>query len=342
MTLGRQPWLHAEPAPDPDDPLWSRAALDHGADLAVLGHRLRVRTNAPGLLALARETFGRFAPAGTDRPGLDLALIAGASAPVPASSAVGPPRHREHGGLFVADDGTGSLVAADLGGGRARAFIGPSARPEAVRAVVLEATAYRFVTWHGLTALHAAGLVVDGQSLVLRGAGGAGKTTLAYAAARAGHTVLADEVVWWDRADRCLRGTPWWLRLEPEATAVFPELDAVPPAARAQGGPKRVVDAAASGFRTIERAPAGPVVILEQTVRRPVASAWRRLRAHEARAAFQASLIVGERAQPASGLTAALEALLAERAYGLVAGAPDGAVAALEAIARDARSAAPS
>lgn len=326
----------ADRGPSPSDPLWSRPELRHRAALAVLGHPLAIATNAPGIAALAREAFGRFETAPPGRPGLALDIVAGDALAAGSDTATGPV-HRERGGLFVASDGCGGLVAVDLEAGRGTAFVDRRARPEAVRAVVLEASAYRFVTRHGQCALHASTVVVGGRALVLRGPGGAGKSTLAYAAARAGHAVLADEVTWWDPHAGLLRGTPWWLRLEPEADALFPELVAFPPRPRAQGGPKRHVDAGAAGLATIERAPAGPLVLLEGVDRRPAASTWRRIEAGEARRRYRAAMIPGEHAQPAERLDAALDALLDRGAFVLEAGAPPDAVTALEAIARDAQ-----
>lgn len=319
-----------DPAPSPDDPLWSGPPLRHRADLSALGHPVVVRSNAQGIVDLARTAFGRFAPPDPGRPGLALDVVAGAIAAIGAAR---EPIHREREGTFLASDGDGGLVVVDLAAGRGTGFVGDRARPAAVRAVVLEASAYRFVTWHGLCALHAAAVVVGGRALVLRGAGGAGKSTLAYAAARAGHELLAEEVTWWDARAASLRGTPWWLRLEPEAEALFPEVGAAPVTARAQGAPKRVVDAAAFGLATVERATAGPLVFLDAPARRPAASSWRALGLAEARKRFAAEAIPGEHAQPPERLAAAVDALLAQGAFALEAGAPEGAVGALESIA---------
>lgn len=328
-------WLASDGMPGTDDPLWSRGVLPLREDLSVLGHALTIRTNAPALAALAREAFGRFGAPEIGRATLDLALVLGNSEDENQDS--DQPIHRERGGLFVASDGQGSLVTADLAAGKAKAFISAGARPEGVRAVLLEATAYRFVTWHGQTAMHAGAVVIGGQTLVLRGGGGAGKSTLAYAAARAGYAVLADEVVWWDPTSDCLRGTPWWLRLEDDAARLFPELASVPLTPRAQGKPKRVAEAHALGLTATDRAPAGPLVLLDRQTPRPARSTWERMPTDAARAAFIATMIPGEHAQPADRLAQAIDILLMRGAFRLVAGQPDDAVAALAAIARAAR-----
>src|SRR5690606_18579049 len=84
--------------------------------------------------------------------------------------------------------------------------------------------------------------------LLLAGPSGAGKSTLAYAAARAGLGVLAEDVVYVQRAPR-LRvwgGSPF-LHLSAESVRFFPELATAGTVQLANGKTKIVIDLGQSG-----------------------------------------------------------------------------------------------
>ena len=106
--------------------------------------------------------------------------------------------HRERGTLYTAGDDRGSVVVADLVGGWAAAFLDAACTEEIARWVLLESPVWRLATLRGMVALHAACVAVNGVGVLLRGAAGAGKSTLAAAACAAGLGVLSDEVTWWD------------------------------------------------------------------------------------------------------------------------------------------------
>lgn len=313
------------------DPLWQRVPAPLRFEGTALGLGLRIDTNAPHVLDLAVEAFGRFARSDHegDRP-TDIAIEAlvgpGDVDAAPPSSDPGsvvdaPPSrpaaprlfHRERGPLYTAGDDHGSVVVADLAGGRAAAFIAPATPPEIVRTVLLESPVWRIAAWRGLVALHAAAVVVDGRTVILRGLGGAGKSSLTYAAARAGHTVLAEEVVWFDPTgpEPVLRGAPWTLHLEPEAAALFPELRDRETVRRSAGSPKIAIDIERDiGGTCVEVAPLGPIVFVDrspistltESSRLPVAPALER---------FESSLLAAELTQERGRIDAARDALFA-------------------------------
>ena len=93
---------------------------------------------------------------------------------------------------------------------------------------------YRFLTPGGLllveqkalAPLHGALIARKGCGVVLTGESFAGKSTLAYACARAGWTYLSDDgtLLVRDRSDRYAVGDPYTLRLRDDARRFFPEL----------------------------------------------------------------------------------------------------------------------
>ena len=275
--------------------------------------------------------------------------------------------HRERGPLYTAGDDRGSVVCADLAVGRAAAFIAHGCRADIARLVLIESPVWRLATWRGMVALHAAALHIDGAGVVLRGAPGAGKSTLSAAALAAGHGVLADEVTWWDPAPASnggarapgpgpglesgsrprpesgspaapneaslLRGLGRWIHVEPELAARFPEL--VRTREDAAGEPRGKIALAVPASQSVTRVSPGPLVLLELDDIRPKRSSWQSLAPEAASRRFEAMRIRGEGSQPPSSFAAARAALAAGGAYALRAGPPSAAIKALEEIVVD-------
>lgn len=326
------------------DPLWSAPGGGFQARHSALGLGIHVIASDEALLALLSNSFGRFAQAPESAPTITVdAMLAGTHGTVlPAASP--SLRHRERAGLFTATDGA-SIIAADLPSGRAALFVDAGSHMKVVRRELLEAAVWRFATYQGMIAVHAATVVILGRSLVLRGRGGSGKSTLAYAAVRAGHTLVAEEVTWFDpgvdgSGRPALRGAPWRIHLEPSATELFSELGQRLGSATSQ---EKIVldrDTVSEGWSAQECAAPGPIVFLETNDQgdRTDQSSWRALDPTEAESRFDTSAIVGEAAQPEGAYRAAGRHLIGLGAYALAAGLPETAVKALEAIARSAPS----
>ncbi len=142
---------------------------------------------------------------------------------------------------------------------------GASENPAAFRS---HALLYGFLSQlrnHGLMAVHGSALVRDGRAVLLRGPGGAGKTTLAYAGARSRFRMLAEDVVWVDLRNGVWRGMPWHVHLLPDAGRLFPELVGRPAVLESAGKMKLEVDldTVRPGSTATEARP-GPVVLLER------------------------------------------------------------------------------
>ncbi len=312
----------------------------HIATLGALGLRLDVRASHQRLLAVAEAAFGRFqVPPARSSP-LRLTLLGRDSGPVASAAdpeAPGSAWHRERDALYVAGYGT-SAVVAHLATGEIVAFLrleNGEPGPAAARAVLVESPVWRIAAWRGLTNVHAATVVVGGRTLVLRGPAGAGKSTLAAAAALAGHTVLAEEATWYANGDApCLRGAPWTIHLDADGfrrLALTSRTDHADAPSLATG--KRPVDVVDDlGGTVAEVVAPGPLVLLHRAPR--AAAHWRPLPPSEARARFESVTTPGERTQDAGRWMTAREALLGMGAFELAVGDPRQAVAALEAIAR--------
>jgi energy-coupling factor transporter ATP-binding protein EcfA2 len=107
---------------------------------------------------------------------------------------------------------------------------------------VVEALALMLVTSTDRHPIHAATVVKDGAALLLAGPSGVGKSTLAYAASRAGLEVRGDESAYVQRQlGLRLWGTPDRLQLSAAGATHFPELREVPRVQSINGKSKVIV-----------------------------------------------------------------------------------------------------
>jgi len=119
------------------------------------------------------------------------------------------------------------------------------------RSGVLEALALFMLARRDRDPLHAAAVVRDGTALLLAGPSGVGKSTLVYAAARAGLGILSEDAVFLQLDPFRVWGMPRFIHLTPASVRFFPELEGVRPRLLANGKTKLALDLR-------ERAPAAP------------------------------------------------------------------------------------
>jgi hypothetical protein len=142
----------------------------------------------------------------------------------------------------------GGEARADAIRGEAFARVGRGvADATGFREGVLDHLALFLVTNLDRHPLHAAGIERGGKAVLLVGSSGLGKSSLTYAAMRAGWRVLADDAVYVQREPyRRIWGIPRRIHLPAEAVRHFPELEAARPVRRPDGRRKIAVEIAPS------------------------------------------------------------------------------------------------
>jgi hypothetical protein len=249
----------------PADPFGRTAPLLFDASYPFAGVRLRVRSNARAVIALADGVFGvwRALPdALVRRHGdatLDVIVAARTGDPLPSRL-----DYRRHGPLFLAAAGP-VQYAVRLPEQHAVAFVPAQALDDAewfgthiCGAGILAAVQRDRVP------VHAAAVVAGDRTFLLVGDSGAGKSTMAYAGAAAGFAVLAEDTVFVDLTARPVRlwGEASRIWLAPDAVDRFPELAGAPLVARANG--KRRLAAPLDAAPTLTTAGAVSIVRLER------------------------------------------------------------------------------
>jgi hypothetical protein len=134
----------------------------------------------------------------------------------------------------------------------------------------LETMAYMLLAQRYAMPLHAASVAREGIGVLLYGHAGAGKSTLAWACARAGWTYITDDGAWLlpDADDRTVLGRCHQIRFKSDAPRLFPELERY--AARPGPNGKLSIEVPLADFpqlRTASRCRIACVVVLDRRSR---------------------------------------------------------------------------
>lgn len=229
-----------------------RVALQHAAELTVLGLPVRFESNEPEVLNVAAEAFVTSAEVahGQSRDGgppLTVRIMVGAGAEEGHEHARITARVPHRGRLVLS--GLGSFGVADVSRHDAVARVSPAllADRQRFRYGMVEALTLFLVTHFDRQPIHAAAVARGDRAILLAGPSGVGKSSLSYAAMCAGLEVLADEAVYVQRVPRLhVWGLRRFLHLPQSAGTYFPELRSVRPVVQATGKPKIEVDVRAS------------------------------------------------------------------------------------------------
>jgi hypothetical protein len=229
-----------------------------------LGCPVEVTTNSDRVLAAARESWKLFEPLFGGTPlTIEIAVSGEGSGRPPV-----PSFHSAGSLLAIVSDAT-NFAVGDLHGGFAFARLSADGvgNAEWLRYHYLDALAYTMLDALRFTPVHAACVELDGAGILLAGESHAGKSSLAFACARAGWTFISDDASRLIRGEpRVVIGNPYQVRLRPEARELFSELAQRPERRRANG--KRVIEirtADLDRFRTASRAAITHVVFLRRT-----------------------------------------------------------------------------
>ena len=232
------------------------ARLFASVTLPVLGLSLRVESNSPRVIAAAVEAFGADSadvPAGAPAARIRINVRPG------RADDGGPVSHGVPRGNLLLISSAGCHGYADTLLREAVAEVGEGLVDdrEHFRCGVLEALALFMLSRLDRDPLHAAAVVRGETALLLAGPSGVGKSTLVYAAARAGLRILSEDAVFLQLDPFGVWGMPRFIHLTPASVRFFPELEGVPPRLLANGKTKLALDLR-------ERAPAAPATFAER------------------------------------------------------------------------------
>ncbi len=219
--------------------LHSRQKLKYEAVYFPLGYPVRVVCNSARVLLAAEQSWGCFDPAFHGEP-LEILLEV---RDAPGSNGALPPApvHSLTGSLLLEIADADNFFIADLKRGRAMGRVTPAAADSVryLRYFFLEAAALSMISSLRAVAVHGACVRAGGKGVLLCGDSGEGKSTLAYAGARAGWTYVSDDATYivMGREDRLATGNCTQIRFRPSGVALFPELAGRPITPRAAGKP---------------------------------------------------------------------------------------------------------
>jgi hypothetical protein len=212
------------------DPLGYNEPLPFFAKFFPLGFPLVLKTNSRDIVEAGRESWAEFGAA-FEVPPVELrVMVQGDEAELTRTSPAGP-RFRAQAYLLSIVLDEANFAVCDLGHGLGFASLTPGvARNQLYTAFhFLDAMACLCLCHQHVTPIHAACVASRGKGILLVGAPGAGKSSLAWACARAGLTLVSDDALWMPRrqATLTLIGKPQRMRFRPEAIDLFPELKGI-------------------------------------------------------------------------------------------------------------------
>lgn len=204
-----------------------------------LGFPLRVHSNSPVILAAAEQSWHCFGPVFLHAP-LEITIAVKMLAAGPRELPPAPD-FQLRDSLLVNSSDHDNFVLVNLINGRAAGLVTETTAESSLflRYHFLEAAALSMIATLHAVALHAACVRYGNTGLLLCGDSGAGKSSLAFACARAGWTYVCDDAAYMplDRDDRLVVGNCHQVRFRPSAMELFPEIEGRPLTPRAAGKP---------------------------------------------------------------------------------------------------------
>src|SRR5215471_10590135 len=235
-----------------DDFMLSSADFPLQATYFPLGFPLQISSNSPKVMAAAAASWERFAPTFKYLP---LEIHLGVTDDVADSCEFPPaPVFRIQGDQLVTTANANNFIVSDLRVGRSFGWITPNVAnsPLYLRYHLLEAAVLSMITALHALPLHAACVSWAGTGILLCGDSGAGKSSLAYAASRAGWTFISDDASYMpvNRDDRMVIGNSHQIRFRDSGVVLFRELEGRSITPRAAGKPSIEVATSELGVTT--------------------------------------------------------------------------------------------
>lgn len=313
------------------DPLLRNVELPLREIYYPLGFAVEVITNAERVLLAAEESWGGLTQSFSE-PALELRIVL---AEVGSGVCPPPPVYRSQGHLLSIVADAQNFAVCDRDQGFAFAWIDRDAAQHKayLRYHFLEGIALSLLAGCHVTALHAACVEFAGKGVLLCGNSGAGKSSLAFACARAGWKFISDDASYLVRkgAGRQVVGNSHQVRFRPSAIDLFPELQGFSPTPRITGKPSIEVGTALMPELTTARQSTVEYIIFLNRIESAGAELipFRRELAHDWANQSQAAIAPDDEIQ-ATSIRELLNAQLFELRYRSL----DGAVARLEDLIR--------
>jgi hypothetical protein len=206
------------------DPLAIDTELHLHGTFHPVGCLLRIATNSEDVLQAAGESWSHFQSQITKGEALEFRVVVQEQ-----GGLCGETAHRAQGELYSVVSDKDNFAALDLAGLRASIFVSQAtARDHArLRWYFLESLAYMLLAQRHVVPVHAGCVAREGRGVLLCGPTQAGKSTLAYACARAGWSYVSDDAVFLlpDDERRTVIGRHRHFRFRVDAPGLFPELE---------------------------------------------------------------------------------------------------------------------
>lgn len=232
------------------DPVLARTALTLRDTFYPLGFPVEIVTNSEDVLTAAAASWHGFVQL-FDTPPMRLRVVVreGRSSECPPAPIC---RVQQHLYANIAD--AENYAVSDLSQGLSTIWLTEAAveHRNYLRYFFLEGAAMCLLSTSHATAIHAACVEREGNGILLCGDSGAGKSSLAYACARAGWTYVTDDGCFMvhGREDRLVVGNCNQVRFRPSAAELFSELKGRTVTQRMQAG-KPSIEIKTSAIRNI-------------------------------------------------------------------------------------------
>ena len=205
------------------DPTFGNGGLPLRAVCYPMGFPAEIFTNSPEIIAAVEESFGQFRQMYNEPPvQIRIAVTDG------QSDGRALPQYRTGDNLLTLIVDKENFMACDLSRGTGFGWLSQSVVAERAhfRYHWLEGAIWSLLQAQHMTPIHAACVRTSDRGILLCGDSGAGKSSLAFACARAGWTFVSDDSTRLVRksADRRVVGNPYRMRFREAAIELFPEL----------------------------------------------------------------------------------------------------------------------
>ena len=208
----------------PSDPVLSRLPFAHSAVLYPMGFPLEVETNSPEVVQALRKSWQMFPQQFTETPlRMSVGVLEDGRPELPR-----PPLVRSRFNLLSIVSDANNFVTGDFNSGSIFGWVSSRLLEDVsfLRFHFLDVSILTVLQQLHLAPVHAALVARKGQGIAFCGNSAAGKSTLAYACARAGWTFVADDASFLLRrgSDRYAIGNSHVIHFRDSARDLFPEL----------------------------------------------------------------------------------------------------------------------